>query len=77
MFRAKRMKSIEEVLAEVEALIDAHFYNKFSETKTSRFLKNIATHGSIEMKLFIKTWRTPSCTKKRIKVIRGTRENLL
>ena len=39
MIRARRMRSIEEVLEEAEVLIDAHFFNEFSETKSSVFLK--------------------------------------
>ena len=39
VLQAKRMKSIEDVLEEVEVLIDTHFFNKFSETKSSLFLK--------------------------------------
>ena len=39
MLRAKRMKGIAEVLEEVEVLIDTHFFNEFSGTKSSLFLK--------------------------------------
>ena len=40
MLRAKRRtKSIDEVLEEVEVLIDTHFFNEFSESKSSLFLK--------------------------------------
>ena len=41
ILRAKRMKSIADVLEEVEVLIDTHFLNEFSETKSSMFLKKI------------------------------------
>ena len=34
---SKRAKSIGEVLEDVEALIDAHFFDEFSKTKSSRF----------------------------------------
>ena len=38
--RAKRMKSIDGVLEEVGVLTDTHFFNEFSETKSSSlFLK--------------------------------------
>ena len=30
-----RMKSIKDVLEEVEVLVDAHFFNEFSETTSS------------------------------------------
>ena len=33
ILQSKRMKSIEEVLEEVEVLIDAHFFNEFWLTK--------------------------------------------
>ena len=36
-----RIKSINDVLVEVEVLIDTHFFNEFSETKSSMFLKEI------------------------------------
>ena len=39
MLHEKGVKTIEEVLEEVEVLIDTHFFNEFSETKTSVFLK--------------------------------------
>ena len=39
MIRVKSMKGIAEVLEEVEVLIDTHFYNEFSEAKSSLFLK--------------------------------------
>ena len=36
---ALRMKSIEEVREEVEVVVDLHFFNEFSKTKSSSFLK--------------------------------------
>ena len=41
MLRAKRLKSIEEVL-EVEVLVHTHFFNEFSGTKSSQFLKRLS-----------------------------------
>ena len=58
------MKSIAEVLEEVEVLIDTHF-NAFSETKSSLFLKKvIANQNAIDLRLFKKSWRTLNCTPK-------------
>ena len=72
------MKSIEEVVEEVEGLIDTHFFNEFSETKSSQFLKKVISHQStIEMRLLKKTWRTVNCSPKAMKVIREIQENLL
>ena len=72
------MKSIAEVLEEVEVLIDTHFFNQFSETKSSLFLKRVlANQSAIETKLFKRTWRTLNCTPKTMKVIREIQENLL
>ena len=42
--RSKRSKRIEDVLEEVEVLIDTHFFNEFSETKSASFLKKEITH---------------------------------
>ena len=78
MIRAKRNKSIAEVLEEVEVLIDTHFFNEFSKTKSSTCLKRvIANQSMIEMRLFKKTWRTLNCTPKTMKIIREIQENLL
>ena len=78
IIRAERAKSIDEVLGEVEVLIDTHFFNEFSETKSSMFLKKVlANQNSIEMRLFKKTSRTLNCTPKTMKVIRELQENLL
>ena len=74
---AKRMKSIADVLEDVEALIDTHF-NEFYDKKSSIFLKSvIENRGWIEMRLFKKTWRTLNCTPKTMKIIRENQENLL
>ena len=75
---AKRLKSIEEVMEEVEVLIDTHFFNEFYGTKSSTFLKRvIENQGSIEMRLLKKTWRTLNCSPKTMKIIREIQENLL
>ena len=77
LLRAKRMKSIEEVLEEVSVLIDTHFFNEFTGTKSSTFLNIITNQNVIEVRLFRKTWRTLNCTPKTMKVIREIREDLL
>ena len=70
VLRAKRTKSIAEVIEEVEVLIDTHHFNDFSETRSSGFLKKvIANQSSIDMRLLKKTWRTLNCTPKTMKVI--------
>ena len=72
------MKSIVDVLEEVEVLIDTHFFNEFYDTKSSIFLKRIIENqGWIEMTLFKRTWRTLNCSPKTMKVIREIQENLL
>ena len=72
------MKSIIDVLEEVEVLIDTHFFNEFYETKSSMFLKHVlANQNVIEMSLFKKRWRTINCSPKTMKVIREIQENLL
>ena len=59
MLRAKRLKSIEEVLEDVEVIIDTHFFNEFYKTKSSQFLKRVLENqGSIEVRLLKKTWRS-------------------
>ena len=51
VLRAKRIKSIADVLEEVAVVIDAHF-NEFSETKSSLFLKKlISNQGLVDMNL--------------------------
>ena len=72
------MKSIDEVVEDVEVLIDTHFFNKFEEGKSSAFLKKvIANQSSIDMRLFMRTWRTLNCTPKTMRVIMDVLENLL
>ena len=44
VLRAKRAKSIHEALEEVDVLIDTLFFIKFSETKSSHFLKKVIAH---------------------------------
>ena len=52
ILRAKRLKSIDDVLEEVSVLIGTHFFNEFLETKSSAFLRNvIANQGSIDMNI--------------------------
>ena len=76
--KAWRTKSIAEVLEEVEVLVDTRFFNEFSETKSSVFLKKVIAHQSaIDLHLFRKTWRTLNCSPKTMKVIREIQENLL
>ena len=66
------------MLEEVEVLIDTHFFNQFSERKSSVFLKKvIANQNVIDVGLLKKTWRTLNCTPKTLKVIREIQENLL
>ena len=78
ILRAKRMGSLAEMLEEVSVLIDTHFFNEFTETKSSAFPKNaIANHNTIDLNLFKRTWRTLNCTPKTMKVIREIQENLL
>ena len=75
---AKKMKSIADVLEEVEVLVDTHFFNVFHDTKSSIFLKRVVENQCwIEMRLFKRTWRTLNCTPKTMKIIREIQENLL
>ena len=77
LLRAKSAKSISDVLEEVGVLIDTHFFNEFSETKSSQFLKIIAQQGTIETSILKKTWRKLNCSPKTLKVIREIQESLL
>ena len=78
LLRAKRLKSIEEVLEEVEVLIDTRFFNEFYGTKSSMFLKRVLENqGLIEMRLLKRTWKSLNCTPKTMKIIREIQENLL
>ena len=75
---AKRLKSIEEMMEEVEVLIDTHFFNEFYRTKSSVFLKRVLENqDSIEMRLFKRTWRSLNCTRKTMRIIWEIQENLL
>ena len=78
MIRAKKSKSIHDVLEEVELLIDAHFFDEFSGTKSASFLnKLIDKQGPVDIRLLRKAWRTLNCSPKTMKVIREIQENLL
>ena len=71
------MKSIEEVLEEVEVLVDTHS-NEFRMTKSSLFMKKVLENQKwIDVKTLKKTWKTLNCTQKTMKVIREIQENLL
>ena len=73
-----RMKSIADVLKEVEVLIDTHLFNAFSESKSSLFVKKaISNQNSLDMHLLKKTWRSLNCSRNTLKVIRKIHENLL
>ena len=68
---AKRNKSTEDVLEKEDVLIDTHFFDEFTKTKSSTFLKKvIENQGSIDTSLFTKTRRTLNCTPKTTKVNR-------
>ena len=57
--RAKTLKNVADVIEEVEVLVDHHFFNKFSKTKSSTFLKRVLENqGSIDLRLFRRTWRS-------------------
>ena len=72
------MKSIADVLEEVEEVMHMHFFDELSQTKSSTFLKKVATNQStIDMSLFTETRPSPNCTPKTMKVIGETQENLL
>ena len=76
--RSQRMKSIDDVLEEVEVLIDTHFFNEFCETKSSTVLKKvIANQSAIDMTIIKRTWQTLNCSPKTMKIIREIQENLL
>ena len=73
-----RTKSIADVLEEVKVLVDTHFFNDFSLTKSSTFLKKVISNQSvIDTRLFKRSWRTLNCSPKTLKVIREIQENLL
>ena len=63
--KAMKMRSIDDVLEEVDVLIDTHFFGEFCRTKSSSFLNRvIQNQGSIEIKLFRRTWKSLNCTPK-------------
>ena len=66
MLRAKKIKSIADVLEDVEVVIDMHFFVEFSQTKSSTFLKKVMDNQRwIDMTLFKKTWRSLNCNPRR------------
>ena len=78
LIQAKRMESIRDVIRVVEVLVDIHFFNEFSETMSSLFLKRvISNRRAIDVRLFKKSWRTLNCTPETMKVIREVTENIL
>ena len=78
VLRAKRIKNIEDVLEDVGALVETYYFNEFSGTKSSAFLKKvISNQNTIDMNIFKRTWRSLNCIPKTMKVIREIRENLL
>ena len=53
---SKKAKSIGEVLEDVEALIDAHFFNEFWETKSSQLMRKVIDNqGSIDTNILKRT----------------------
>ena len=55
----------QDVLGEVEVL-HTYFFDEFSETKSSLFLKNIIDNQStMEVILLKRAWRTVNCFPKR------------
>ena len=53
VLRTQRMKSIADVLEDVEALINTHFFDEFFKAKSSLFLKRITENQKlIDMRLF-------------------------
>ena len=76
--KQKEQRSIDEILEDVEMLIETRFFNAFSETKSSWFLKIIIANQSvIGVGLLKKTWRIQNRTHKTTKVIRENHENIL
>ena len=64
--KAMRMKSILDVLEEVEVLVDTYFFNEFSDTKSSLFLKNIiANQSTIEVTPLKRVWMILNHSPKR------------
>ena len=72
ILRAKKMKSVADILEEVDVLIDLHFYNEFSKIQSSLFLKRVMENqNAIDVRTFKKTWRTLNCTPKNNEDYRG------
>ena len=70
-----KMKNTADVLEDAEVLVDTHF-NKFSESKSSSFLKRIVANQSVvDIRLFKNGWKTMNCTPKTMKVIMETRKS--
>ena len=70
LIRAKRTMNIRDVIEDVEVLVDSHFFNMYSETKSSLFLKNVISHQSrIEM-MFLKLWWTLNNSLRTMNVVR-------
>ena len=77
MLRARRRKSIDDVLEEVEVLIDSHFFNEFEEIKSSSFVLKVITNKSvIDLNIYKRTRRSPNCTPNKKKAIQEIQENL-
>ena len=75
MIRAKKSKSINDVVEEVEVLIDTHFFDEFSGTRSGSFLnKLVDKQGPVDIRLLRKAWRTLNCSPKIMKVIRDIGE---
>ena len=63
VLRAKRAKSIDEVLEEVLVLIDIHFFTEFLGTKSSVILKRLIDKQSlIDTRPIKRTWKTMNRT---------------
>ena len=78
VLKARKIKSIDEVLEEVETVIDTYFFNEFSKTQSSSFLKSVIDNRNmIDTRILQETWRTLNCTTKTLKIIREIKEILL
>ena len=77
MLRKNIFKSIADALEEVDVLVVTHYFNEFSETKSSTFLKKVIENRNvIDTRLFKKTRRSLNCSPKTMKVTREILENL-
>ena len=78
VLRYKKARSIEEALEELDVLIEPHFFNEFTETNSSAFLKTVITnHNSNNLNLFKRTWSSINGSPNMMKAIREIQENLL